>query len=371
MPSSPAPDRNTRRAAILLASLSPADATSNDAVGITGALQREGWNARLFSSSAHRGANVGTLSEAARFLDAEDGGRDALVVYVSGGRWDDGMAFLGEARGPVVLRDHNVTPPHFFESVSEEFVDAAAQGQRQRAEIAVDPRVARFLAASPRNADDLEALGAPRANIHVVPPFHPMDDLLRREPDGSCLRRWQRAPAATFVGRLSPNKGHRRLLRIARLYHEIFGALLPLRIVGATDPRLRRFTAQLDLDREHSSLRQVEFVGPASPAQLKSAYLTASVFLCASEHEGFCVPLVEAAFFGVPIVAACEDGVAFTIGDAGLIASDDETLAVAIHRVQHDSELRDTLVHRARRRCEQRFSAVALRAALREGLTGI
>lgn len=367
MPSSPVPDGSTRRAAIVLASLSRADATSNDAVGITKTLREAGWDARLYASSRYEGANAGTLAEATRFLD--DG--EALVVYHSGGRWDDGMALLEKARGPLVVRDHNVTPARFFEGVSDEFHDAAIQGERQRAELASDPRIARFLAASERNGSDLDRLGAPRDRIRVVPPFHQIEDLLRREPDLASLRRWQHTPAATFVGRIAPNKGLRRLLRIARLYHELFGDPLPLRVVGGADPRLHRFTARLDGECDDPGLRQVEFVGAASDGVLKAAYLTASVFLCASEHEGFCVPLLEATAFGVPIVAAHETGVSSTLGDSAIVAADDDTLAVAVHRIQHDAMLRESLVRRARSRCQAAFSSRALRTALQEGLDGI
>lgn len=367
MPSSAGPDGSPRRAAILLASLSTADATSHDATGIAAALRDRGWDARVFTSSRDAGATAATLSEAARLLDDDD----VLWMYHSGGRWDDGMALLEHVRGPIVVRDHNVTPARFFEGVSDEFVDAAIQGERQRARLARDPRVVRFLAASPRNASDLEELGASPTRLHVVPPFHCIDDLVHREPDATALRRWQCSPAATFVGRIAPNKGLLGLLRVARLYFRLFAEPLTLRVVGTTDPRLHPYTGRIDRELDDPALARVEFVGRASPGELKAAYLAASVFLCASEHEGFCVPLVEATAFGVPVVARSEPGVVSTLGGSALISQDEVALAIAVRRIEGDSTLREQLVRRARDRCRAAFSSEALRDALEAGLTGV
>lgn len=369
MPSSDARERGRRRAAILLPSLSCADATSVDAVRMAEALGREGWTARVFAGTSPRDSPAGTVSEAARFLDAGD----AVTIYHSGARWDDGVALLERTRGAIVVRDHNVTPPSYFAGISDEFVDAATLGVEQRASLARDPRVRRFLAASERNARELRAAGAPPDRVRVVPPFHPTDALLREPPDRAALARWQRRPAASFVGRIAPNKGHLRLLRVAAVHRELFGEPLPLRIVGGADPRLHRWTARVERWREqHGVSSSVELCGAVSAGVLKAAYLTASVFLCCSEHEGVCVPLIEATAFGVPIVAAHEPGVAETLGAAGLVVDgDDDVLATAVHRVRHDAELRERLLSAQRARIAEAFSISALTAALERGLEGV
>lgn len=369
MPSSVARERGRRRAAILLPSLSRADATSVDAIRMAEALRRSGWTARVFAGTSPPGSPAGTVSEAARFLDAGD----AVTIYHSGARWDDGVALLGRTRGAIVVRDHNVTPPRFFAGISHEFVDAATVGVEQRATLARDPRVRRFLAASERNAGDLRAAGAPPDRVRVVPPFHPTEALLREAPDRTALARWQRRPAALFVGRIAPNKGHLRLLRVAAVHRELFGEPLPMRIVGAADPRLYRWTARLERRREEYGVsRSVELCGGVSAGVLKAAYLTASVFLCCSEHEGVCVPLIEATALGVPIVAAHEAGVADTLGDAGLVVNgDDAVLATAVHRLRHDADLRERLLSAQRARMADVFSSPALTAALEHGLEGL
>lgn len=369
MPSSDGPDRSARRAAILLPSLTSGDATSADAIGITEALREEGWDARLFAGRCPPGTDVGGLPEAARFLESAS----PVAIYHSGGRWDDGMDLLDRARGPLVVRDHNVTPARFFADVSDEFVDAAERGAEQREALARHPGVVRFLAASSRNATELAGLGAPPERVRVVAPIHRVRELLAGEPDLEALRRWQNRPAALFVGRVAPNKGHRRLLRIAAVYRELYREALPLRLVGAADPRLHRWTSAIELDRDLLALHDsVEFVGAATAGELKAAYLTASVFLCASEHEGFCVPLAEATAFGLPIVAAYEDGVAGTLGPEGLvIRGGDDVIAAAVHRVVDDPALRERLVAAQRARLFTTLSRKAQRASLGDALSGL
>ena len=49
--------------------------------------------------------------------------------------------------------------------------------------------------------------------------------------------------------------------------------------------------------------RDVHLVGHVSNEELTAYYELADVFVCASEHEGFCVPLVESFHMGVPVLA--------------------------------------------------------------------
>ncbi len=364
MPSLPA-----RRCAILLASFAEHDATSNDATAMAALLRRWGWKARIFAGGVPEHPEIGTCPDARAFLAR----KDTVALYHSGGRWDDGMALLASARGPIVVRDHNVTPPGFFAGVNEEFADASIRGLAQRQQLACDPRVVRHLAASTRNADDLREAGAAPDRIRVVPPLRPAGGLDDVAPDLEALRGWQNRPAALFVGRISPNKGHRHLLRVAAAHRELFGEAMPLRLVGATDPRLHSWTAQLDHDIDRLGLRSsLEFCGTLSNAALKAAYLTATAFVCCSEHEGFCVPLVEAAECAVPILAVEEPGVRSTLGDRTLVLPPEtDVVATAYHRVTHDPMLRQKLVEQQSATIRDRFSPAVLERALRDALTGI
>jgi glycosyltransferase involved in cell wall biosynthesis len=114
------------------------------------------------------------------------------------------------------------------------------------------------------------------------------------------------------------------------------------------------------------------FTGSVAQAELCTYYRLASAYLCLSEHEGFCVPLLEAMHFDVPVVAYAATGVPGTMGDAGLLLPDKEFPAIAelVHRAVHDRELRARVVAGQRARLRA-FDADAVGARLREHLESL
>jgi len=105
------------------------------------------------------------------------------------------------------------------------------------------------------------------------------------------------------------------------------------------EPALRAFIAELGLDEA------VNIAGSVSGAELEAYLQAADVFVCASDHEGFCVPLAEAMGHGIPIVAYGVTAVPETVGGAGLILPDKSPLrfAAAVGRVLSDEALRRNL----------------------------
>ncbi|MFM7143708.1 MAG: glycosyltransferase family 4 protein [Alphaproteobacteria bacterium] len=347
-------------------SLFEGDATGNDALAMARILRGGGWDVRMVAENAGPGIDFVSAAEAGPLLAR----RSTLVVYHQSTWWDRGLQLLRSARGPRVVRDHNVTPASFFEGVHPDFVRAAEGGAEQRARLAREP-VTAFLAASATNARELEALGADPARLRVVTPFHRAEELASAAPDEPALRRWSRGGATvTFVGRIAPHKGHLRMLRVAAVHRELFGEPIRLRLVGSFDTRWARWRAAVD--RAVRLLRladQVEIVGPVSEGELKAAYLTSHAMLCCSEHEGFCVPLVEAARLGVPVVAARQSAVADTLGPEGLVVDgDDDLLATALHRVLHDGALRDRLVLAQKQRYDRLWAPAVLERSFLDAL---
>ena len=113
----------------------------------------------------------------------------------------------------------------------------------------------------------------------------------------------------------------------------------------------------------------VVFEHTLNESELAERYARASAFVCLSEHEGFCIPLLEAFAAGVPVIARPAGGVPETAGDAALLVEDRDPSVTAelIHLAAGDRELRDELARRGRERLEvyrPERAAVALRAAL-------
>src|SRR5262249_36487747 len=107
-----------------------------------------------------------------------------------------------------------------------------------------------------------------------------------------------------------------------------------------------------------------------SAEQLADRWRSADAFVCLSDHEGFCIPLLEAFHFGVPVVARAQGGVPEVCGDAALLPSPEDGPAVAaelVHLIATDDELRTTLRDRGRVRLAH-FDGETIAAQLREAL---
>ena len=105
-----------------------------------------------------------------------------------------------------------------------------------------------------------------------------------------------------FVGRVIPNKKIDDLIRVFALYQRLFDRHSRLLLVGDYRGHEKYYDRLQDLVRERGA-QEVVFTGPVDDDELRAAYSCADLFLCLSEHEGFCVPLLEAMAFDVPVVA--------------------------------------------------------------------
>nr|MDP9332102.1 glycosyltransferase [Actinomycetota bacterium] len=148
-----------------------------------------------------------------------------------------------------------------------------------------------------------------------------------------------------FVGRLAPNKAQHDIVKAFAADRHLYDDRARLHLVGASSSH-RYETALSDFVEALGLGDAVQIAGPVSAAALTAHYETADVYVIASEHEGFCVPLLEAMHHRVPIVAYSAAAVPETVGDAGLLldAKDAYTVATAVHRVVTDNELRAQLI---------------------------
>jgi glycosyltransferase involved in cell wall biosynthesis len=178
------------------------------------------------------------------------------------------------------------------------------------------------------------------------------------QPDAVLSRRLAEAksdggPDFVFVGKVSPHKAQHDLVKMLAIYRRLYNDRARLHLIGTPlgktyGPALAAFIDELGLGDA------VSVTGSVSPEELESYYRSADVFVCASEHEGFCVPLVEAMGHGVPIVAYATSAVPETVADAGLLLESKEPLlfAASVHRVVDDDRLRTQFIDAGARRAE-------------------
>lgn len=357
------------RIAIVSLTIAHGDAVGNDALEMGRILSADGHHVGLFSSHwAKRTELSRDLSQVPEFL-ADD--PQAILIYHHHIGWTAGLDHLRGAPCRRVVKYHNITPGRFFAGFSIDKVRICQLGREQLRDLArADCDL--YLSASLYNQGELIDAGAPPERCAVVPPFHHLDRLNGLQADANVLRSLDDGRTnLLFVGRRAPHKGHRFLLDAFAAYHEHYDRHSRLLLVGKEEHKLLSYSNQL---REHASrlgvLDNVFFIDGVSEAELKAYYQRATVFVLASEHEGFCVPVVEAMALQVPIVAYGAAAVPHTVGDAALVWDEPDPflLAQSIDTVVRDAAVRRSLTDRGRRRYQQMFTNQRIERDFRNAL---
>jgi len=313
------------------------DAVSNDVVGMSAALRKAGYDVQIFvHQSLAPGVEVRPIDKVQEFLRPED-----FFIYHFSVGWNQGFDLTAALRCRKIIKYHNVTPPEYFQGVNDDYAAVCRAGRNMlptMAAITADL----FLSDSEYNMAELLHAGAPRLRNFVVPPFHHIDRLLEADADLSTLAQVRDGHTnVLMVGRLAPNKGHVALVEAFARYHYDYNRASRLIIVGKEDPRLSTYVHAIHEAIGRLKLRgKVLFTGGVSEEQLKAYFLAAHVFSIASEHEGFCVPVVEAMAHHVPVVAYASTALTKTLGAAGIVweQRDPDLLAASINEIATNSD---------------------------------
>jgi glycosyltransferase involved in cell wall biosynthesis len=262
----------------------------------------------------------------------------------------------------LLVNYHNITPAELFAPWEPHVGVELQAGRRQLAELA--PKTELAVAVSRYNETELRTAGY--RNTTVVPIL--LDTAtFEKVSDPSLVDRLRR-PETTwlFVGRMAPNKAQHDLLKALAAYRRTYDPTARLRLVGGSSSHayssaIGSFVAELELTDA------VDLCGEVSDAELAAHYRAADVFVSTSEHEGFCIPLLEAMHHRLPVVAYGSSAVPETMADAGLCLSrkDPATVAAAVHRVVSDGAVRAAMVEAGERRLAD-FDLAAHRQRLAE-----
>ena len=321
--------------------LAPRDAVGAHYLAVRDTLRSAGYGSEIYAYEAkHEYAR-----EAHRFQSFDGGhGEDTWLLYHSS-VGSPVAEFVARRDEPLIVDYHNITPAEFFGRWEPAVAGALMKGRRQLADL--EARASLGIGDSAFNAAELASLGySPTA---VVPILLDVESFGRTPPDPSVTR--DDTTTWLFVGRLAPNKAQHDIIKAFAAYRRFYDPNIRLRLVGSSSSHsyeraLHEFVNELGL------ADVVEFAGAVDAATLVAYYDTADVFVVCSEHEGFLVPLLEAMFHRVPIVAFAAAAVPETLGDAGLVLNvkDACTVAAAVRRVLTDAELRTRLADASARR---------------------
>ncbi|MBQ2896201.1 MAG: glycosyltransferase, partial [Oscillospiraceae bacterium] len=337
------PVRRRQRALQVVPVMSRGDAVSNDVLALRGVFEELGcaeavWSLQcadpLLRSELHCAETPPLLAE------------DDLAVFHMGMGSDMTEDFLSlRCRKAFVY--HNITPAEYFAPWNGAIARGCELGRRQTEALIRGTELA--VADSAYNAAELQTMGAKEAAVlPILIPFSDYD----APPDEHTMKKYGDGHTnILFVGRVVPNKKFEDVIRAFALYQRSFDPSARLILAGGEET-VPAYARKLRGWAKTLGARNVVFTGKIPFAELLALYRTASVFLCMSEHEGFCVPLVEAMYFDVPVVARRAAAVGETLGGCGLQldTAAPQDVAAAIRVLVSRSDVREQVLAGQRRR---------------------
>ena len=342
----------------VLATLGYGDAIGHEVLGIQRTLRAAGHQSDIFVETAD--PRLEPLTRDYRELVDASHRDNLLLHHFSIGSKASRTAYAVPDRMALIY--HNITPPEYFVGVHRTLARQCFRGRREL--LAYVDRCELALGDSEFNRQDLELLGFPRTDVlPVVPDFSHLDEEPNRFVADQFDDDWTNV---LFVGRVIANKKIEDLIRNFHAYHTLCNPRSRLLIVGVFS-LFERYLAGLNHLVEELGARDVHFVGHVSNAELVAYYEVADLFLCASEHEGFCVPLVEAFYKQVPVLAYAATAVPATMDGAGVLYDDQDPVYVAglMDSILSDTPLQDRIVsdqlEAVRRLRSKDFSGTLLR----------
>lgn len=267
------------------------------------------------------------------------------------------------------LQYHNVTPAHFFAPYHAGIFRLAQLGRAEVATLAGRTDVA--LGDSEYNRRELEAWGF--TNTGVFPIAIDVERITQAPRRPALEKVLTDGPLNfLFVGRIVPNKKIEDHIRLAEVYKRYVDVNYRFIFVGKTDgvPRyyntVRALIAEFQMPAD-----RFWFTGPVPDEDLAAFYRTASVYVSLSEHEGFCVPLLEAMAADVPVLAYASTAIPDTLGGAGVQfqPKDLELAAELLGELAYNPQLRAEVIRGQRRRLAD-FGDARIRQSLSALLQG-
>jgi len=345
------------------------DAIGNQVLEVRRLLREWGYSSEIFAENW----DPRLTKECHSFEEYRHFGRRGNLVilhYSIGGEVNRWIASLPDR---VVLYYHNITPARFFYWVNGHMARQCAEARRDLQALAGKMPA---IAASPFNAAELTGLG-----FHVVGVapyilnFEKLDAGLASPGAEEILRRFARPDLVQwlYVGRLVPNKCIEDVIKSFYYYHAWINPQSRLLLIGTGlgfeeyVEQLKRLTHRLKVEKA------VEFAGHYGAADgLAAFYKLANLYVSMSEHEGFCIPLVEAMYYSLPVIAYASTGVPYTLDGAGVLVRQKEFPAIAevAHEILTNETLRARLEHTQRARLDV-FAPEVARAQFRACLEAL
>ncbi len=329
----------------MLTTISYGDAVGNDVLALHRVILRMGYETGIYAENIDLRLPKDTAKNVHLIPPLKED--DVIIYHLSTGTRLNYE--LENYPGRKVIVYHNITPPAFFDGYSSHALELSADGLRGMAYLADTAEYC--LAVSSYNKQQLLKAGY-TCRIDVLPILIPFRDY-EKKPAQKIIKAYAGDGYTNllFTGRIAPNKRQEDVIRTFYFYKKYYNEKSRLFLVGSYAGMERYYQRLLDyIDR--LELEQVYFTGHIRFEEILAYYHIADAFVCMSEHEGFCVPLIEAMYFNIPVIAYDSSAIADTLGGSGFLTATKDPLVNAgiLNRILQDQDLRETMLKKQAQR---------------------
>jgi glycosyltransferase involved in cell wall biosynthesis len=323
----------------ILPTLSHGDAIGNEARLMQSLFREWGYTSHIFAENIHPKITAFYVNKYKEYSHKDN----ILIYHYSIG--SDITEFFKTLPDKKILIYHNITPPEYFIGINGVLYKLLKEGRDSLPSLI--PYVKLAIGDSEYNRQELENMGFSRTTVLPIlidfGSYHRFNTSFVQKYTDNHIN-------LLFVGRISPNKKQEDILKIFYYYKSI-NPKSRLFLVGGFNG-CERYIDQLRDIVKKLQLSDVVFTGSVPFKDLISYYKIADVFLCMSEHEGFCVPLVESMYFDIPIIAYNSTAVPYTLGNSGTLIKEKKYSEIAelIILITEDNNLKKRIIEQQKER---------------------
>ncbi|MBR4320617.1 MAG: glycosyltransferase [Oscillospiraceae bacterium] len=330
-----------------LPTLAFGDAVGNDTVALQNALKESGYETSIYAEVVDQRLPKGTASDLCGGMP-ELNPEDVILYHMSTGSKLNYQ--LEHYACKKIMIYHNITPPAFFHGYNAQAEANAQYGLDGLKHLA--DKIDFCFADSEFNKSDLRKAGF-TCPVAVRPILIPFSDY-EKKPDEKILKQFRDGyQNIIFVGRIAPNKKQEDVISAFAFYKSHFHSKARLIFVGNWGG-MEKYYQRLQDYVNALHLEDVIFTGHIKFSEILAYYHIADLFLCMSEHEGFCVPLVEAMYFQVPVLAYASCAIPWTLGGSGFLTDSKNPAEIAflMQKILTDTDLKSKIIANQKERLQ-------------------
>lgn len=323
-------------------SLNFGDAVSSDVIAIRDALQKKGYESDIYAKLIHP-----KVIKQAKQLSLYHGNPSNILIYHFAVAGRDVTDFVKGLPDRKILLYHNITPAEYFYNYDDILYDLCSRGRKELAGLSKYFEMG--LGVSTFNCQELQKVGFKHTDtLPILLDFKKyevfdkeLDDKLKGDMNKKII----------FIGRITPNKKQEDVIKTFYLYFKYINKSSTLYLIGRKE--ITPYAKQLEELVETLGLSDnVVFTGVLNDNELNTYYRNVDIFLCMSEHEGFCVPLVESMYFDLPIIAYNSSAISETLGNSGILLNEKDYVLSAelLNVLIEDSSFREAVIKNQRKK---------------------